>query len=310
MGCTHTRPRVDHDNIGVVGISNSTQATRTLNLSVDKGSFIKNPKRWDTFMAKIKMYDQHAEFNIDGDPRKVRHSRCRRPQKMDEPYNVSAFSKHVKKCKGPTKAVKGKMAPSGSQSIVKLFSKSSESPLSTTSALPPIIEVPCPGLNPENVPPAHQEQLITYFLRTPVLGAGGPTLEAVTQKMYPKREFSSLSTRERLEVRAAQRQQHCWRIFADSQKVYASTCAQSVRIRVGEILVPSCFKCQALLQDNAFRNALAIPMPAPENSKFTPKHLINRAAVEQYGRISGLGALIDANEKVGVVMGISGISIY
>lgn len=293
------RPRktpkmVDHKQTSTVGISKSAQAARALNASVDNGSFVKSAARWEKFVAKIKDLDNHAEFDVDGDPRKVQHSLCTRVQKMDELYNVGAFSQHIKTCLGPTKAAKKKMAPSGSQSIAQLFGK--PSPLST--ALPGMTEAPCPGLNPANVSPTRKALLEKYLLRTPVAGAGGPTYEAMTAKLYPGQEYSSLSVCEKREVRAAQRQRHRWRIFADLPKVFASSCTQSVRIRMGQMPVPPCSQCQALFTDNAFKNALAKPLPAPENAKFTPRHLVNRTAVEQYGRISGLGALIDANEKV------------
>jgi hypothetical protein len=61
---------------------------------------------------------------------------------------------------------------------------------------------------------------------------------------------------------------------------------------------PATYTCMDLVLDKTFKHALAVPLPLDKNCKFTPKSLIDKAAVEQYGVISGLKSLIDANEMV------------
>ncbi|KAF7973318.1 hypothetical protein HWV62_15563 [Athelia sp. TMB] len=293
-------PRIDRPATasaarGVVGISNSTLATRALNKSVDNGTFVKSPTKWQTFITKIRELDEDAEFDIEGDPRKVRHSSCQRAQKMEEPYHINVFCRHVKTCSGPTKKVKQKMAPTGVPSVSTFFGKLS-TPRSTLKPAA-ILTVPCPGLDSQNTPSLQRAKLEAYILRTPVAGAGGPSLDSLTKVMYPMREFTSLTDREKRDVRAAQRVRHRWRIFSDEHKVYASACSQDVRMRKGQKPVPPCSECEALLSDKSFKNALAVTTKPPENLKFTPKALASRATIEKYGRMSGLEAIIDAHEK-------------
>lgn len=304
------RPRVDHEaTSSVTGISKSALASRALNKAVDDGTFEKNATRWHKFTTKIKELDKDAEFDIDGDLRKVRHSMCQRAQKMNEPYHINVFRRHVNACSGVSKAVKEKMAPTGVKSISFLFNKASTPLVTTRSAR--IVKVPCPGLNPQNVPPLQGPKLMNYILRTPVAGAGGPTLDALTQLLYPMREFRNLTTRQKQEVRVAQRMRHRWKIFDDENTVFASACKGEVRITFGQnpASIAPCSECEALLRDKGFKNALALPIVHPDNLKFTPKSLIGRAAIEKYGRISGLEVIINANDKV-TVISINLISTY
>jgi hypothetical protein len=62
--------------------------------------------------------------------------------------------------------------------------------------------------------------------------------------------------------------------------------------------IPACGACLSLLWDKTFKQALSIPLPLDDNHKYTPKALVDRAAVNRYAVISGLKDLIDANEMV------------
>ena len=65
----------------------------------------KHSTRWSQFVEIIRTMDNDAKFDVDGDPHKVQHSTCSRPQKMVEPYNTSAFKKHLKSCTSLNKAM-------------------------------------------------------------------------------------------------------------------------------------------------------------------------------------------------------------
>jgi hypothetical protein len=210
---------------GPVGHSNSAKASRSLNEQVINGTFVKHPSKWKRFVKTITSIDADAEFDIDGDPRKVRHSRCTRSQKMDEPYNTSAFKKHAKFCTGPTKAAQKNMLPGGSQTLFAMAASNNwEKPAPTNSSALPVVNLPCPGLNPSNMPPDLKNRLETYLMRTPLPGGGGPTVEEATMLIFPKREYRSLSDRQKNEVRSAQRLQYRWRNQANLQKIFSTTC--------------------------------------------------------------------------------------
>lgn len=289
------RPRpVDRVVDSIIGTSNSSKATRVLNEAVKDGSFVKNTAKWENFRGKILELDKEAEFDVDGDPRKVRHLRCTRVSTMGEVYNVKAFKDHLNRCKGLSKVALKKLPPKGMRSLNTFIMKP------PAEALPPpkILDVFCPGLNPANVSSEQRAQIIHYMARTPASGGGAPSLDVITGIIFPERSYSDLDERERNEVRATQSQQQRWHIYSDNQKIYSTLCTKKVRIRTGTIPVPACFECTNLFKDKSFKNTLGKPIPKAGNTKFTPKHWIDRSAVEKYGRMSGLGSLLDEYTKV------------
>ena len=219
---------------------------------------------------------------------------------MDEPYNTSAFRKHAKSCTGPTKAAQRNLLPRGSQTLYAMAtgSKGWDKPTPTNSSALPLVDLPCPGLNLSNMPPDLKNGLETYLIRTPLPGGGGPTVEEATELIFPKQQYKSLSNRQKNEVRSAQWLCYRWRNQADLQKVFSTTCCTTVRVRRTTGPVPACSACLSLLWDKAFKQAISMPLPLDDNRKYTPKALIDRAAVDQYAAISGLKDLIDANETV------------
>jgi hypothetical protein len=136
-----------------IGISKSATASRLLNQKVQDGTFEKHHLRWPRFVKAIQELDKDATFNIDDDPRRVRHLMCLRPQKMSEIYNIGVFKKHVTSCTGPTKAVLRNMPPAGTPTLLTMAAKHK---WDKAEAAPNahLEDFPCPGLNPNNVPPS------------------------------------------------------------------------------------------------------------------------------------------------------------
>lgn len=288
---------IDEPTGGPVGNSKSAKPSRLLNDQVDNGTFKKHDTKWPRFVESIKELDKDAKFDIDNDPRKVQHSLCMRSQKMHEPYNTSAFKKHIKICTGPTKAAQKHMPPRGVQTLFAMaaannWSKRLDPPHSK------LVELPCPGLSDSNIPSSLRKGFEIYLKRTPVSGGGGPTTDSVTSQLFPGRAYTSLSGREKNEVRSAQQQRYHWKNQADLQKIFSAACCNTVRVQRETHPVPACADCMALVSDKTFKTALSVPLPDDENRKYTPKVLIDHAAIDWYGIISGLRDLIDANENV------------
>ena len=160
-------PSVEDTSSGPIGISKSAVASRSLNQQCDDGTFVKDPIKWSRFTKAIRVFDKHAVFDVEGDPRKVQHSVCFKSQKMKEVYNVSQFEDHTKRCSGPTKAMKKTMPPIGSQSLMSMAAMknwASNSNGISRQKERPIVSKPCPGLTPTNIPHDLCEKLATYFI--------------------------------------------------------------------------------------------------------------------------------------------------
>jgi hypothetical protein len=285
---------------GPVGNSKSAKGSRLLNEQVANGTFTKHKTKWPRFVETIRDMDKDAEFDIDDDPRKVRHSLCKRPQKMDEPYNTSAFKKHINSCSGPTKAIQKIMEHSrGSQTLFSMAKKHkwNETPPADPSHSQRV-DLPCPGLTPFNVSPSLKKGFKTYLARTPLPGGGGSSTDEMRSLLFPERTYKSLSERQKNEVRSAQRQRYRWHNHPDLQKIFSTSCCKTVHIQRNAQPTPACSACVELVLDKDFKRALAVPLPLDENRKFTPKSLTDKAAIQRYGLVSGLKDLIDASEAV------------
>jgi hypothetical protein len=216
---------------------------------------------------------------------------------MEEVYNTTAFKKHINTCTGPTKAAQKHMPPRGAQTLFAMAAANNwNKPLDRPRS--ELVELPCPGLTDSSIPLSLRKGFQVYLKRTPVSGGGGPTADSVTSQLFPGAAYLSLSDRQKNEVRSAQRQRYRWKNHADLGKIFSATCCNTVRVRREMHPVPACADCLALVSDKAFKQALSIPLPVDENRKYTPKALIDRAAIDRYGVISGLKDLIDANENV------------
>lgn len=292
------RPRQVDRVGGIIGTSRSSQSTRNLNKKVKDGTFVKNTARWALFKNKILVLDKEAEFDVEEDPRKVRHSVCTKISTMEEVYHVKAFKDHIGRCKGITKSALKKMPPKGIASLKTMFAK--QAVPRKVAPLPKIIDTFCPGINPSNVTPEQRVQIINYMMRTPSTGGGAQSLDLITETVFPGRSYCDLDQQEKNEIRATQSQQHRWKIYSDDQKIYSTSCIKKLRIRANTIPVPACSECTSLFEDRGFKIALGRPIPQSKNAKFTPKVYIDKAAVEKYGRMSGLGSLLDEYTKVSI----------
>jgi hypothetical protein len=219
---------------------------------------------------------------------------------MKEPYNVSRFEDHIKRCSGPSKVAQKKMAPSGSQTLMSMAAVNNWGKKSSSISRlneKPIVSMPCPGLTPMNVPHDLKDKLATYFIRSPVPGGGGPTCDQVTKELFPGKEYRALTDQEKNSVRSAQRQQYQWRNHTDIETVFSASCSKKVQIREGTNASP-CLECANVLVNKRFKQAISLPLPDKANQKFIPKKLLNETAIEHYARVTGLQSILDAHSKV------------
>jgi hypothetical protein len=267
-----------------------------LNKRVNNGTFVINNTKWTNFKDKIlaNNVDPHAEFNVDGDIRKVRHSKCGTAIKMAEPYRINRFLEHLPKCTGVPKS---KRSGAGMPTISSMFSSAATSTSSKKKTPGVLREFPCPGLSRVN-----HDHIPVYLDRTGVSGGGGTNLENLCNEMYLGKEFASLPDDQQLEVRAAQRATHLWHNEHDLLRIYSTSCQKMVRFRdgnpIGTPLTSSCVDCMALLQNKNFKIALARNRPDDKNYKFLNKVYRNESTAALYGRITGLKTIMDAHAKV------------
>lgn len=271
-----------------VGVGASTLASRKLNQKVNNGTFKLNSTKWNNFKEKITFLDRKASFpDPPGAPRSVRHSKCGRIVQMKEPYNIANFETHLKTCRSNKTA--------GMPTLESLFNKQPKIPEKTVPSPPTKCTVPpqpetCPGLTEVDHP-----EIPKYLKRSPASGGGAPSLDTIANQLW-KKKYSKLSSEQQKKVWSSQRAQLRWYNDAEFVRVFSSSC-----MKFSHLSKP-CDKCRALLDDKRFRQALSVPIPAPENIRFTPKHWINVKAVELWGDIHGIRPLVEAYEKVWLIM--------
>jgi hypothetical protein len=263
-----------------VGVGASTLASRKLNQKVNNGFFKLNSTKWNNFKEKITFLDRNASFpDPHGAPRSIRHSKCGRIVQMKEPYNVANFESHLKTCKSNK--------TSGMATIESLFNKQPKI-LPSARAVPPLPE-PCPGLRETDHP-----EISKYLKRSPARGGGAPSLDTIASQRW-KKKFSKLSPAQQQKTWSSQRAQLRWYNDAEFGRVFSSAC-----MKLSHPSKPQkpCDQCSALLDDKGFHQALSVPIPAPENVRFTPKHWIDTKAIELWGDIHGIRPLVEAYDKV------------
>jgi hypothetical protein len=268
-----------------VGVGASTLASRKLNQKVNDGTFKLNLSRWQNFKEKISFFDKSASFpDPHSAPRSVRHSKCGRIVQMKEPYNIANFESHLKTCKSNKTA--------GMPTLESLFNKQPKIHERTTV---PSESLPncCPGLTETDHP-----EIPKYLKRSPASGGGAPSLDTIASQLW-KKKFSELSLVKQQKAWSSQRAQLRWYNDAEFGRVFSSAC-----MKFSHLLKPQkpCDQCRALLIDKRFRQALSIPIPTPENVRFTPKHWINKKAIELWGDIHGIKPLVEAYDKVWLFM--------
>ena len=268
-----------------VGVGASTLASRKLNQKVNDGTFKLSSTKWQNFKEKITFLDKNASFpDPQGSPRAVRHSKCGRIVQMKEPYNVANFETHLKTCRSNKTA--------GMLTLESLFNKQPNKPEKTLSAPTPLpVREPCPSLTETDHP-----EIPKYLKRSPASGGGAPSLDTIANQLW-KKKFSKLSLQQQQKVWSSQRAQHHWYNDAEYSRVFSSACKKISHLLKPQRVGP-CDQCTALLDNKAFRQALSVPIPAPDNVRFTPKHWINTKAIEFWGDIYGIRPLVEAYDKV------------
>ena len=264
------------------GVGASTLASRKLNQQVNHGTFKLSSAKWKNFKEKISFLDKNASFpDPHGAPRSVRHSKCGRIVQMKEPYNVANFESHLKTCRSNKTA--------GMPTLESLFNKLPKTTPTKSATLPLPSPEPCPGLTETDHP-----EIPKYLKRSPACGGGAPSLDTISNQLW-KKQFSKLSPAHKQKVWSSQRAQLRWYNDFKFVRVFSSSCT-----KISNISKPQtpCHQCSALLDDKGFRQALSVPIPAPENVKFMPKHWINTKAIELWGDIHGIRPLIEAYDKV------------
>ncbi|KAJ3738347.1 hypothetical protein EV360DRAFT_90574 [Lentinula raphanica] len=159
----------------------------------------KDPKHYACMrklLIKARKLDPHAEVIT---AKLIRHSKCGKNHKLDVPYKISNFRKHVKQhCNG-----KGNTAGAGSRSIDSFFkplggialSKDQSTSQNTKSSQTPRH---CPGLSE-----ADHRGIGLLLDRTGALGGGAPSVTVLSKRLYGC-SYKKLSLRRKRAVKMAQ----------------------------------------------------------------------------------------------------------
>lgn len=260
---------------------------RRINKQIQDGTFIRNPKRWDTFKSKLLQLDPHFEVS-ETDPtlaRSAKHSRCGAWILMAAPYNVERFKAHIKHCSYSTAAggmiTLDKFLVQPTWKSAHLSSSKSHIPSSESSPSPSRVALPCPGLTEKD-----DLRIVQYTKRTPVNSAGGKDVHDIAMDLFSDL-FKNLTSDKKDIVRQKQMQTHSWSVDRMRKSVHAigkSPCGGNAQQVKDGTLAP-CNQCLALLSLRAFRNAISREPPKDENRMYVP-HTFQPAEV---GKLYGMG---------------------
>ncbi|TFY80575.1 hypothetical protein EWM64_g3442 [Hericium alpestre] len=267
------------------GASSSAKSKRKLNDSVEAGTFIADPVKWEGYKAKLKAIDPHYEIYED-DPTKarhVRHSGCGEVMKQSTVYDTYLFRKHVEKCKGKGAA--------GNTSTLDIGMKLTFKPGVIPVKKPATEELwPCPGLQEVD-----DARITVYLQRTLVRSAGGESNIKLAEKMFNK-SYTALDTEKQEAVCLKQQQTHRWALDHQNNRVYAigvQPCLSDVK-KINDIVRP-CSNCRKLLSLRAFLTAINRKIPEDENRIFVPHCYQNSAIGLIYTKHQGLRDLFEEN---------------
>ncbi|KAJ3911654.1 hypothetical protein F5877DRAFT_55051 [Lentinula edodes] len=234
-------------------------------------------------LIKVKRLDPHAEVV---NPKTIRHSKCGKTHKLDAPFKLSNFRKHVQKhCNG-----KGNHAGAGCKTISNFFKpipakESAVVQLNTSTAdkSSKIPNLPCAGLSEEDHP-----GIALLLDRTGALGGGAPSVTVLTRRLFQRKNFKTLSPKQKRKVKLLQRREWRWELHHDVGRVYSTSCTRT--LDSGE--TGPCFPCISILHLKAFRTAIAVPKPALENYKFLNKEYLNGTLSTIFANSLGLHELV------------------
>ena len=226
----------------------------------------------------------------DGDNLHIRHSHCGKTIKIDAPYDVTKFWKHVKACQGKGAAV-------GTSTLHTFFAKAHKSvltpPASTKVIAPSEL---CPRITSKH--DVHVEQ---YLARTGVSGGCGESKPHLTHLLYNK-AYGDLSLKEQSLVQDHQQCGQKWKNDHERQCVFAASCHMYVSVKPGHNIEP-CTACLEVSCSKGFKNALCVPLPAAENYIYLNREYQNTALGQLYTKSKGLSALVQAQVGVSLLFG-------
>lgn len=238
------------------GMSKSAQFEAKSRAAADKGTY--NPAKFEKFKLKILGLDPRAEFLVDGNPRIICHSKCAGTVHMKATNNITAFAKHLERCKGPTK----KRAPAANtdKSCLTRF-LNHEMP--TTHTPPPSnTTLPCPGLTPKR-----DERIWTYLVRSQAAGGGSQPRYIIAQEQFGK-NFKDLQPGQKKKIFRVEATEFQWINYREQQLILSTSCLKESPSQ-HEPAKPW-RECIALSKCQIFKNALNCGLPKQENLKFTP----------------------------------------
>jgi hypothetical protein len=212
-------------------------------------------KKWKTAILDD---DDKAEF--DKDICQVRHSACSSFVLMKEPYDVTCWRAHLKKCS--TRNLK-KKAASNTPSLFKIgfFSQAKKEDIPKPPKSSPR-KIPCPGITKADHPKVNN-----YLQRTAALGGGGRSLPEIAKQLF-KKCFSELQS-EKKQKMVIDQQRHEWKWQNDhaSLQVFSTSCEHQVDDSSPERPLP-CLPCRTVLRSKAFQNIIKKPIPKAANYIF------------------------------------------
>jgi hypothetical protein len=277
-------------------VSKQAASKRKALEQIRDGTFVRNPKRWETFKDKLKELDPLFEVS-ESDPtlvRSAKHSRCGSWILMAAPYDIERFKTHIKKCSYSTAAGGMRTLDSFGILVRPLNAGLSESSMSASptppppcDSFPPCILLPCPGLTKKD-----DERIAQYVQRSSVNCAGGKNIHAIALELFSD-EYKKLSARKKDIVRQKQAQTHSWSVDRMRKSVRAigeRPCEGNAQKTRDGILHP-CNQCKALLSLHAFSNAISREPPKDANRVYIP-HTFQPAEVGKFYGM-GLNNLID-----------------
>lgn len=262
-------------------LSRSAEVSQKLKEAVRSGTFVVDQEKRGRFEKKCRGLDGHAKFNYKGSWQ-VRHSKCSKWVKMQEPYNLARFGEHTQGCK--------RMGEKGRDGTIDLFFKKWDAKETGTTRIaqpsarkqivagasaklrgtlikrdPPSIPFlsnkwPCLGLREDQ-----DERIGRYISRVIVEGAGSHSDTHVARELFGAK-YSTLNTISKHYVAAAQVHSQKWKISHALGAVFSADCKEKVII-MNETQSPACDQCLGLLKLDNFKKALNIQPPPLENLK-------------------------------------------
>jgi hypothetical protein len=268
------------------GTSKSAQFEAKSRAAADKGTY--DPQKFDKFMLKIRSLDPNAEFLINNNPRIVRHSKCAGAVHMKATNNTTAFTKHLERCKGPTKK-RAPIANTDKNCLTRFLNHERSTPstahiipTSSVAHITPLsnASLPCPGLTPEC-----DERIWTYLVRSQAAGGGSRPHHVIAQDLFGK-TFKDLRPGQRKKVLRVEATEFRWINYREQQLVLSALCLKESPSQ-HEPAQP-CRECIALSKWRIFKNALNRDLPKQGNLKYTPHAYRAKTSSEQCAKMVGV----------------------